>query len=62
MLCGRRLWLSIATGHVAKSAKREALVHGLETLGQGSQGLGPWGYRPRSARKPRPYYAPAALG
>ncbi len=26
MLCGRRLWLSITTRHIAKSAKREALV------------------------------------
>ena len=46
MLSGRRLWLSIATRHVAKSAKREALVHGLEALGQGSHGLGPRGYHP----------------
>ena len=61
MLSGRRLWLSIATRHVAKSAKREALVHGLEALGQGSHGLGPRGCRPGLAGKPRPYYAPAAL-
>ena len=61
MLSGRRLWLSIATRHVAKSAKREALVHGLEALGQGSHGLGPRGYHPGSARKPRPHYAAAAL-
>jgi hypothetical protein len=61
VLCGRRLWLSITTRHVAKSAKREALVHGLEALGQGFHGLGPPGDAPRLARKPRPYYAPDAL-
>jgi hypothetical protein len=35
--------------------------HGLEALSQGSLGLGPRGYRPGSARKPRPYYASAAV-
>ena len=60
-LCGRRLWLSITTRHVAKSAKRESPGSRFGGAGQGSHGLGPWGYHPGSARKPRPYYAPAIL-
>ena len=52
MLCGRRLWLSITTRHIAKSAKEEALV---SRFG----GAGPGLPRPRSPGIP-PRISPEA--
>jgi hypothetical protein len=52
VLSGRRFWLSIATRHVAKLAKMEALAAGLAAWRQGSHGLGPWvmGLAPQEPR------------
>ena len=59
MLCGRRLWLSITTRHIAKLAKREALVSRFGGAGPGLPRPRSPGMPPRISPEAAPYYAPA---
>jgi hypothetical protein len=58
-LCRRRLWLSVTTRHIARLAKRQALVSRFGGVEPGLPRLRSPVILPRIS--PGPYYAPAAL-